>query len=138
QNRRERFWTAKGWPGGRRAGCPEQYDVRRSIPIRRLQCAAHEPALGQRQPLSGDRRPCDVACQMLELVPLRGLRGDARVQRETGAFGHLPARAIRLARQRLQREHFLPLSWPRVAIRYVIEAPSRLLIGASSAGSNVR
>ena len=38
--------------------------------------------LGQRQPLGGDRRPCDVARQVLELVTLRALRRDARVQRE--------------------------------------------------------
>jgi transposase len=35
------------------------------------------PAPGQRQPLGGDRGPCDVACQVLERLTLRGRRGDA-------------------------------------------------------------
>jgi hypothetical protein len=56
--------------------------VRGAVPIRRLQCQAYEPALGQRQPFSRDRGSCDIARQVLELLALRGLRGDPRVQRD--------------------------------------------------------
>jgi hypothetical protein len=81
-------------PGQVRAGLWHQYnqsgdkvlgledDVRGAVPIRCLQRAAHEPAFGQRQPFSRHRRPCDIARQVLELVALRSLRGDARVQRD--------------------------------------------------------
>jgi len=54
--------------------------VRGAGAIRRLECLAHVPARGQRQPRGGDRRPCDVARQALEIVPLRGLRRDVGVQ----------------------------------------------------------
>ena len=51
-----------------------------------------------------------VAVEVLELIPLRSLRRDARVQRETEALGHFPALPFRLRRQRLQREDLLALS----------------------------
>jgi hypothetical protein len=50
---------------------------------------------------------------VLELVPLRSLCRDTRVQREAGTLGHLPARLVRLCRQRLQREDLLPLARTR-------------------------
>src|SRR5690606_4297823 len=88
-------------------------DVSGPIAIRRLQCTAHIPARGQRQPPVGHRWPCDVARQALELVTLRGLRGDTRWQRETRALRNLPARGFRLRRQRLQGEHLLALARTR-------------------------
>jgi hypothetical protein len=50
---------------------------------------------------------------MLELVALRSLRRDARVQREAGTVRNISPRLVRLRRQRLQREDLLPLAWPR-------------------------
>lgn len=58
-------------------------------PIRRLQCIPHLAAVRQRESLGGNRRPRDIARQALDLVALRALGRDARVQRETRAFGHL-------------------------------------------------
>lgn len=36
-DRREAFWTAEGWPAGRRAGCLEQRNMRRAVSVPRLQ-----------------------------------------------------------------------------------------------------
>jgi hypothetical protein len=76
---------------------------------------------------------------------MAGLHRDARVQREAGTLGHLPARLVRLRRQRLQREDLLPLSRTRrdpVRDRRAEQTSAALrlpeLIGASSPGSNVR
>jgi hypothetical protein len=83
--------------------------VRGAVSIRRLQRVAHLPAFGQRQPLRGDRRPRDIARQMLELLPFRGRGRNARMQREPRALGHIPARGFRIRRQSLQREDLLAL-----------------------------
>ncbi len=49
------LWHQRGEPRDEVLGF-EDY-VRGAVPIRRLQCTAHMPALGQRQPLGGDRGP---------------------------------------------------------------------------------
>jgi hypothetical protein len=73
------FWHQRGEPRDEILGLEDH--MRGAVPIRRLQCTAHPPALGQRQPLGGDRRGLEtLARQVLELVPLRGLRRNTRVQ----------------------------------------------------------
>lgn len=48
--------------------------------------------------LGGHRRSRDVACQVLDLVTLRGLCRNARVQRKARALGNLRPRGVRLGR----------------------------------------
>lgn len=85
-------------------------NVRGAVPIRRLEGMTNVAAVGEREPLGRDRRACDIACQMLELLSLTALCGYARMQRESRARGHARAGAIRIGRQRLEGEHFLPLT----------------------------
>jgi len=96
------FWHQRGESGDKVFGLEDH--VGGAVTIRRLQRIANVPAPGQRQPAGGDRRSCDVTCEALELVALRGLRRQTGVQRKAGAFGDLRPRCVRFGRQRLQGE----------------------------------
>jgi len=85
-------------------------DVRRAVPVRRLQGVAH-PALGREgQPALGQGWPGDVAAQALQGFPVPTPDRHAGVQGEAGITGQERLRSGLTDRHRLQREGHQPPS----------------------------
>lgn len=73
-------------------------DVRGAVPIRRLEGIANVAAVGEREPLGGDRRAGDVAGQTLELLslPAFGANAGSRLTGLERKANILPAGAVKV------------------------------------------